>query len=495
MINRSIVAIAFYCSLLVFVGGISVLMQGIDPSRAGWNSKETILTPTTVPKLRLLGTIPTGSIPCTTQILYYEKLNLNGHTNVLFCWGNINRNNGNITVMAFDADTFVLIWSLYIGQSSIWGTHAPAIDPVTNIIYGVLKKDNFDGLNYLVGIDILTGKQIPGSPLLINATVPGTGSASVGGQLAFATGGQHSDCRTSILILKSIIYFGFGTFGDVTPYHGWAFAYQYDTTRKQFVQHAAFCTTPNGKQGGIWAASHGIASDGNFIYLTTGNGDFNPAVGSLSMAAIKLTLDLKPVDYFVPTLWSSYSSGDKDLGSCGIIVLPNTQYAVVAITKYGAFHLIDTNNMGKFNASHDACRQTVSIRDGVVFPGGNPVAWDNGKSVKVYAWHVHNPLIQFTYNPVTQLLETPNVTWADGPVESNQRAGLVVTSNGAQDAVLWAWSQSQNGIYAFDATKDISTGPIWHVKQNGPNAWSWPTITNGKVYLNAGDSKIYVYGL
>jgi len=105
------------------------------------------------------------------------------------------------------------------------------------------------------------------------------------------------------------------------------------------------------------------------------------------------------------------------------------------------------------------------------------------------------PLIQFTFNPATQLLETPPVTWLDGPQQGNQRAGLVVTSNGAKDAVLWAWSQSQNGVYAFDATKDISAGPIWHVKQNGPNAWSWPTITNGKVYVNAGDSKIYVYGL
>jgi len=157
--------------------------------------------------------------------------------------------------------------------------------------------------------------------------------------------------------------------------------------------------------------------------------------------------------------------------------------------------------MGKYNAAHDACRQTVSVCDGVitnasvVYPGGNPVAWNTGKAAKIYAWHVHMPLIQFTLDPVTQLLDTPPVTWADGPPAGNQRAGLVVSSNGAQDAILWAWSLSQNGIYAFDASKDISAGPIWHVKQNGPNAWSWPTIANGKVYLNAGDSKIYVYGL
>ena len=36
------------------------------------------------------------------------------------------------------------------------------------------------------------------------------------------------------------------------------------------------CDTPNGYAGGgIWQAGKGLASDGTYIYLSTGNGDFN----------------------------------------------------------------------------------------------------------------------------------------------------------------------------------------------------------------------------
>jgi len=136
-----------------------------------------------------------------------------------------------------------------------------------------------------------------------------------------------------------------GTFADTPPYHGWAFAYHYDNTKKQFVQVAAFCVTPNGQEGGIWGASQGFASDGNFIYFTTGNGDFDPGKGDMSMAALKMTLQLKVVDYFVPSQYASYAQRDWDLGGCGLMLLANSHVAIVGVTKYGAVHLVDINNM------------------------------------------------------------------------------------------------------------------------------------------------------
>jgi len=401
-----------------------------------------------------------------------------------------------MTVYAFDADTFVEIWSLFIGQAATWGTQAPAIDPVTKYIYGVYKNDNVNGYNYLIGIDILTGKMLPGSPLLINATVAGVGVESVNGQLPFAntvdpaSGGRlHSDCRSSLLIVNSVIYFGFGTFADTSPYHGWAFGYHYDTTKMQFTQVGAFCITPNGRQGGIWGASQGFASDGTYVYLTTGNGDFDATHDNYAMAAIKLTLELKVVDYFVPALWQSYSRNDWDLGGCGLSLLPNSPYVIVGITKYGAIHLVDINNMGKFNATQDACHQTLSLKNGAIFPGGNLISWNTGTNVKVYGWAPHLPLTEITYNPTTALLESTYVSWAASPAEAQ---GLCISSNGKQDPILWAWGQA--GLFAFDASKDISAGPIWSTKLSGPTAWSWPLVVNGKVYVSDYDNYIYVYG-
>jgi len=481
--------------LVTVVSGTSVLMQSVDPGRSGWNSKETNLTAKTIPQLQLLGTIPTVA-PCSTQLLYYEKLDLQGHDNVLFCWTNPDRNGGNITVYAFDADTFQQIWALYIGLAGWWTTQAPAIDSDAKHIYSVYKNDNDSGYNYLIGIDIMTGKMLPGSPLLINATVPGTGDASVGGQLAFqntldATTGHRlkEDSRTSILIVNGMIYFGFAHNSDSFPYHGWVFGYRYDTDK--FVQVLAFCVTPNEGAGGVWQGGQGLSSDGKSFYFATGNGNYNPAKESMSMAVIKMSLQQPTVeDYFVPANWKPYSNGDQDLGGCGTALIPNTHYLVVGVTKYGAVHLIDTTNMGKFTANNDACRQTVSLHSGLVGPGGNPVSMATGNGAKVFLWGPGLPIVQLNFNSATNMLEAPGVKWAgDGA-----GGGLFITSNGNNDPILWALSHTGT-IYAFDASKDISAGPIWKATVHNPTSWGWPTVSNGKVYTNGGDSKVYVYGL
>jgi len=99
----------------------------------------------------------------------------------------------------------------------------------------------------------------------------------VNGQVTFQNTGNpriHNDCRTSILIVNSVVYFGFAHNSDSKPYHGWVFAYRYEANH--FVQVAYFCVTPNAGEGGVWQGGQGIASDGTSVYFVTGNGDFNP---------------------------------------------------------------------------------------------------------------------------------------------------------------------------------------------------------------------------
>jgi len=475
------------CSLLVAVGGVSILMQNVDIGRTGWNSKETILTPTSVKQLKLLGTMKAVA-GCTTQVLYYENLNLNGHKNVMFCWTNGDKNDGNSTVYAFDADTFAEVWSLYIGQSAVWTTHAAAIDNVANHMYFVYKNDNDDGFNYLIGINIMTGKMLPDSHKLINASVPGTGDASVNGQLAFQNTGSprlHSNCRTSILIVNSVIYFGMAHNSDSKPYHGWVFAYRYDNA---FVQVGAFCVTPNGGDGGVWQGGQGIASDGKSIYFGTGNGDYDPSRNNYGMSAIKMSLQLELQDYFTPANWKGYSAGDADLGACGPCLIPNTNYVVFGVTKYGAAHLIDTTNMGKFTANQDACRQTIKLASGAS-AGGNPVAWNTGNGAKIYLMASSTGLVQLDFNPGTQMINLPFKVWNG----NNRDGGLQITSNGMSDAILWV--HAGDSIMAFDASKDVSAGPIWTGNALGSSSWGWPTIVNGRVYTNGYDGKISVFGL
>jgi hypothetical protein len=476
------------------VSGISVLTQNIDNGRSGWNKQETTLTPGNVGQLKKLGSIKTAA-PCTTQVLYYDGLNLNGHKNVLFCWTNADQDNTNTTVYAIDADSFAIIWEIYVGQGAIWATHAAAIDPATNYMYFVYKNDNDNGYNYLMGIDIMKGAELPGSHLLINDSVKGNGAMNVGGMVPFQNTDSgngkrlHNDCRTSMLIVNSVLFFGFAHNSDSYPYHGWAFSYQYDAAGKKFNKLASYCVTANDDEGGVWQGGQGFASDGTSVYFTTGNGPFKESDGSMSMAVLKMSFDLKIQDYFVPAKWQSFSNADLDLGGCGPIIIPNTKYLFVGVTKYASVHLIDTTNMGKFDGSKDSCKQTIVTGSGYTRPGGNPVAWDTGNGAKIYVWAPGEPIYQFNYNSATEKIDEPFVTWKG----NLGGGGLQITSNGGNNAILWAFGLGDT--YAFDATKDISAGPIWTASLRGPASWGWPTISNGKVYLPSYDSTMSIYGL
>jgi len=462
----------------------------VEGGRSGWNSEETILTPANV-KSRFFA--PIGSVklpdntPCTTQILYWEGLNLNGSKNVIFCWTNADQNNANASVYAIDADSLTVIWGKYIGQQALWATHAPAIDDTAKILYFIYKNNDDNGFNYLIGIDIMTGKQVPDSPKLINGTVPGTGDASVNGVVMFQNTGApriHQNSRTSILIENGLIIFGFAHNSDSFPYHGWVFAYRYTTGK--FDQTGIFCTSPNAGLAGIWQGGQGISSDGTYIYFTTGNGDFNAAKNDFGMAIMKLDLNLKLVDYFVPAVWSR---GDGDLGCCGTAIIPNSNFLVAGLTKYGGMYLVDKTNLGKWNGKNDTCRQYLQPVTGAA-PGGNPVVWNTGTMSKIYVWSPGVSLLEYHYNPSTQFIDTPEISWTTDKVGG----GLFITSNGPNDAILWAYGKSGH-LYAFDASAPVSNGPIWQGNVTPCSSWGWPTITNGKAYIPASNGQIYVFGL
>jgi len=296
--------------------------------------------------------------------------------------------------------------------------------------------------------------------------------------------------RISMLLLNGVLYFGYGHNPDTEPYHGWVFSYKYDFSAKQFVFLNAFCTTPNDSEGGVWQGGQGLSTDGQYIYANSGNGNFDPSRNAYGMSVMKLSLDLKLVDYFTPTKWKDYSNADEDVSGCGSMLIPNSPYLFTGITKYGGAHLIDTRNMGKWNAVNDSCRQSFILSPHIIFPGGNPVGWSDGQVVRMYTWAPNLPLYQFTYDIATQMIRQP--------LPSNSRLGTAfgqcqVSSNGPNDAILWAFSGGN--LYAFDASKDISGLPIWRDSPGTGVGWVWPMVVNGRVYLPTGDGSIVIYGL
>src|ERR1700689_2368063 len=94
-------------------------------------------------------------------------------------------------------------------------------------------------------------------------------------------------------------------------------------------------SSPNGKGNGIWGAGSGLAADAaGSIYVATGNGDDTvttpapPPSTTIdygdSIVRVGLTNGVPvPTDYFTPWNQASLDSADEDLGSGGVLVVPD----------------------------------------------------------------------------------------------------------------------------------------------------------------------------
>ena len=193
-------------------------------------------------------------------------------------------------------------------------------------------KENGNYFARLHAIDITTGAERSGSPVEIKATVAGTGNGSSGGQLAFSPLWENQ--RPALALYNGYVYIGFAAHGDNGPWHGWLFSYNAST----LAQKAVLCLSPNSYGAGIWASGAGLPIDdgtpGGRMFVVTGNGprtappfnstsSFGESVVAFSLANGGIT----PTDEFTPYNYQTLNNSDWDLGSGGILMVPDQQGA------------------------------------------------------------------------------------------------------------------------------------------------------------------------
>ena len=263
--------------------GTDVVTYHNDVGRTGLNPAETTLTPANVNQ-NTFGKIGFFSMDglVDAQPLYLSQLNIPGQGthNVLYAVSEHG------TIYAFDADTGATLWQktmLASGESAsdnrgcgqvtpeIGITSTPVIDRTHGVIYVVAMSRN--GSNYfqrIHALDITTGDELFGGPTLIQASFPGNGANSSGGNVIFDPK-QYKE-RAALLLLNGTVYTSWASHCDDSPYTGWVIAYNASTLQQTQVLNL----TPNGSQAAIWMAGAGPAADssGN-IYFLTGNGTFD----------------------------------------------------------------------------------------------------------------------------------------------------------------------------------------------------------------------------
>lgn len=386
-------------------------------------------------------------------------------------------------------------------------TATPVIDVADGTIYVVAKTKTTSHHNAsyhfkLHALDVASGAEKFGGPVEISAS---------------GFNPLYHLSRPGLLLLNGVVYIGFGSVGDINSWHGWVMGYNASTLQ----QIAVFNSTAGGNGGSIWAAGQGLAADAGNIYVMSANGSFDANSGGRdygdSVLRLSTSSGLSLADYFTPDNQSFLSGNDVDLGSGGPMLLPGTNL-LVGIGKDGVARLINTTNMGGFNAllNNDVQEFTAvagscgGVR-GVCFMGA-PVYWDSPSfGPAIYLWGSSDYLKAFKFNGKTFQTTPASQGAILDPTGLSNTVPLSLSANGSQagTGIVWAsapYSEDANSgavpgiLYAFDAG-DLSH-ELWDSKQNAARddvgnyaKFSPPTIANGKVYVPTFSGQLVVYGL
>jgi hypothetical protein len=391
----------------------------------------------------------------------------------------------------------------FAGNIGIVGT--PVIDPATQTIYFVARtKESGTFVQRLHAVDIRDGSARPGSPVVIDANVPGTGSGSVGGVVPFDK--RTHNQRAGLMLLNGVVYIAWASHCDQGPYHGWIMGYDAASLQQVMVYNS----TPNGREGGIWQSGQALSADaGGNIYALTGNGtvDINggPNRGS---SFIKLAPNGTLVDWFTPHNWEFLNQIDGDLIQGGLLV-PDSNL-IIGGGKQGRLYVLDRNNLGHLANNDNQIVQSFQASSSGRM-NGSPVYWNSpAHGPVIYLWPASDPLKAFRLSG--GLFDTVPVGQSTALAASGMPGGMLSLSafgSTAGTGILWAAisrvgdanNQTQPGILrAYDAN-DV-TRELWNSEQDAArdrlttfSKFSPPTIANGKVFVPTFSNKLVAYGL
>ena len=381
-------------------------------------------------------------------------------------------------------------------------TGTPVIDPSSQTIYLVAVTESLTTsaiIQRLHAIDITTGQERPNSPVVIAASVNGTGYDNINGAIAFAAKMQKQ--RAGLLLLSGVVYICWAGYYDTDFYHGWVIGYSASTLK----QVAVFNDTIDGGRGGIWMSGGGPAADSQgHIYLLSGNGDFNannPGGRNYGDTFLKLGASdgLSVTDWFTPFDQMNLAKKDRDLSSAAVIVPDQTSgpfpHLILGGGKSGTLYVLNRDNLGHYNSSSNSqiVQSFIAGKYGIY---STPLFWQN----TLYVVANLGPVSAFRFSTVNDQFQTSPSS------ESSQSfvypgATPALSAAGTNNAILWVIDPATPGVlHAYDPS-NLNT-EFWNSSQAANNRdqagagvkFTVPTIANGKVYIGT-KKEFEVYGL
>ena len=382
-------------------------------------------------------------------------------------------------------------------------TSTPVIDSTSGTMYVVAKtkEGSSSWVQRLHALDITSGAEKFGGPVVLQASVSGSGDGASGGNVVFDA--LRENQRAGLLLNNGVVYLGFAAHGDQHPWHGWVLGYNATTLQQTMVYNVS----PDGYGGGIWQSGGGMATDstGN-IFFSTGNGDFSANTGGRDYGdtVLKLSPGGSVVDYFAPHDQANLESLDLDLASAGPVLLLDqpgpTPHLLITAGKGGTIYVINRDNMGHFQPGSD--NQIIQSLPGVL-PNGT---LDQGNfsapvffSSHVYFAAVNDALKAFQWS--SGLLSAIPSSQSSATYQ-NRGGSFAISANGSTDGILWAIQDNNPGngvLHAYDAS-DLAN-ELYNSSQAGSrdaldvaSKFNIPLVANGKVFV-ASNGQLTAFGL
>ncbi|HEX5425585.1 MAG TPA: hypothetical protein VF283_14480 [Bryobacteraceae bacterium] len=502
----------------------SVLTFHNDVARTGQNLTETVLTHASVNSSSFgkLFSVPVDG-KVDAQPLYVSQLVLSDQLahSVVFAATEHD------SVYAFDAKTGGVYWQVTLlaaeetpsddlGCSQVTPEIGITATPVIDLTAGLhgtiyllaMSKDAAGDYHHrLHALDITTGQEEFGGPVEIAASSPGTGDNSANGQIIFDP--RQYNSRPGMLLLNGVVYTGWGSHCDFPPYTGWLIGYDRLTLRQTTVLNFA----PNGRRAALWNSGAGMAADAatGKIFVAVADGTFDttldtngfPAQRDFGNAFVRLSVvngQLAVEDYWTMSNTVSESSQDEDLGSGGVMLLPDLTNASGQTIKLGTgagkdgqLYVFDRTNMGKFNpeSNNTLYQELDGALGGVVF---STPAWFDGT---VYYGAVGDPIRAFKVSAAR--LTTPPASMTDTFFEY-PGATPAISANGTSDPILWVVENVNPAVlHAYNATNladelyNSNQASSGRDQFGAGNKFIVPTIADGRVFVGTTNS-VVVFG-
>jgi outer membrane protein assembly factor BamB len=338
VIKRVLCFVAFVCLGCASPGFHAALGQStgsaewptgsFNQQRDGWQRNETKLTTDNAKDIRLLWKLKTDNKPMGMQS-FREPLIVSGVNTTSGVKALAILAGSSNDVYAVDADRGTMIWQKHLKWSSVKPqqpgegsgfictnalTATPVVTPAgagQRFVYALTN----DG--YLHTLDLTTGEERD-EPVQMLPTIYGK--------------------AYGLNLVNNVVYTVTGQSCNGVPNQ----LYGVDLTNRK-----VFSSTP--PQGGIFGtAGPAIGTDGT-IYLETGDGAYDAAIGKLSTSVLAFTsvndsLTLK--DYYTPTNHAWLTKRDLDMNTTPVVFPYKGRDLLVGSGKEGRYFLMDSKSLG-----------------------------------------------------------------------------------------------------------------------------------------------------